>query len=207
MQERVLGGLIIGGIAICGVVWAIVEGSVASSNAKKSEKELESTLYGIVEKYDSNVSSLDGKVISYYTEENTVKVPAYYDEDGNVIRWQTKKLVIPYITIYGQTEDKETFYITYRGSSDHVLDLDSKKIDSIKEEDRVAFITEGTGSKKMLNDIYANYTMTSPDFISSILSHQSSELVEYAVGDKNIYLKVFDDKGNSTEYINGVEQK
>ena len=30
--------------------------------------------------------------------------------------------------------------------------------------------------------------MTSPDFISSILSHQSSELVEYAVGDKNIYL-------------------
>ena len=34
MQERVLGGLIIGGIAICGVVWAIVEGSIASSNAK-----------------------------------------------------------------------------------------------------------------------------------------------------------------------------
>lgn len=206
MQERVLGGLIIGGIAICGVVWAIVEGSIASSTAKKSEKELESTLYSVVEKYDGNVSSLDGKVLSYYTEENTVRVPAYYDEDGNVVRWQTKKMVIPYITIYGQTDGNETFYITYRGSSDHVLDLDAKKVDSIKEENRVKFITEGTGKNKMSKDIYDNYTMTSPDFIANILTHQSSELVEYTVGDKNIYLKVFDENGNATEYINGVEQ-
>lgn len=207
MQERVLGGLIIGGIAICGVAWAIIEGSIASSTAKNNEKELEQSLYSVVEKYDKNVTSLDGKVLSYYTEESMVKVPAYTDENGNVIRWQTKKLVVPYITIYGKTQDEKVFYITYRGSSDHVLELDSKKVDSIKEEDRVEFITSGTGSKKIEKDIYTNYTMTTPTLFSNILSHQSCEMVEYTVGSENIYLKVYDDKGNSTEYIKGVEQK
>ena len=60
MQERVLGGLIIGGIAICGVVWAIVEGSIASSTAKKSEKELESTLYSVVDgKFEEDKKGLN----------------------------------------------------------------------------------------------------------------------------------------------------
>lgn len=207
MQERVLGGLIIGGIAICGVVWAIVEGSIASSNAKKSEKELEASLYGLVEKYDQKNTSLDSRVISYYTEETTVKIPAYYNPDGTVARWQTIKQVVPYITIYGQTQNKEIFYVTIKGSSDHVLDLDAKKVDSIKKEDRVNFITEGTGNKKINNDIYSNYTMTSPILISNILAHEGSDLVEYTVGDNNIYLKTFDDKGNAIEKINGVEQK
>lgn len=206
MQERVLGGLIIGGIAICGVVWAIIEGSIASSNAKKSEKKLEASLYNVVEKYDDNLVSLDSKVLSYYTEESIVKIPAYTDEEGNVIRWQTKKEVVPFITIYGKTQDKEIFYLTIKGTSDFVLELDAKKVDSIKEEDRVKFITEGTGSNKIGNDVYDNYTMTSPILISKILAHESSELVEYTVGDKNIYLKVYNEKGQATEYINGVEQ-
>jgi ferrous iron transport protein B len=48
MQERVLGAIIMGGIAILGVVWAVIEGVPPLVNAKKQENILEDKLVEIV---------------------------------------------------------------------------------------------------------------------------------------------------------------
>ena len=44
MQERVLGSLIMGGIALIGIVWGCIEGIAPLSDAKKDEAVLETSL-------------------------------------------------------------------------------------------------------------------------------------------------------------------
>ena len=48
MQERTLGSIIMGGIALLGVVWAVIEGVPPLANAKKAEKALEEKISQIV---------------------------------------------------------------------------------------------------------------------------------------------------------------
>ena len=68
MTERTLGSIIMGGIAILGVVWAVIEGVPPLVKAKKQEKELETKLVEIVSKdYDSEISELDVRRVTFVT--------------------------------------------------------------------------------------------------------------------------------------------
>ena len=51
MQERVLGSLIMGGIALIGIVWGCIEGIAPLSDAKKDEAVLETSLKETIKDY------------------------------------------------------------------------------------------------------------------------------------------------------------
>ena len=207
MQERVLGGIIIGGIAICGVVWAIVQGTISTGNAKKSEAALETKIVEIVSQYDSSITSMDGSVVSYYTDEDTIKVPVRYNEDGTVSRWKNQKIVVPYVTIYGTNQNNEEIKVTFKSVSNYVLDLDSRKVDSIKKEDIKDFLTTETGSAKAKKEIHTNYSLTTPNLILDIINNPESFLAEMTVNNKEKYRVDVDSEGKIKDvYIDGIKQ-
>ena len=68
MTERTLGSIIMGGIAILGVVWAVIEGVPPLIKAQNQEKTLENKLVEIVsEDYDSEITELDVKRVTFVT--------------------------------------------------------------------------------------------------------------------------------------------
>jgi nitroreductase len=70
MTERVLGSIIMGGIALVGVVWALIDGIPPLVNAQKNESALEDKILEIVKKdYDSTVNELDIRRVTYITKD------------------------------------------------------------------------------------------------------------------------------------------
>ena len=113
MQERTLGSIIMGGIAILGVVWAVIEGVPPLVNAKKAEKQLETTLAEIVSKdYDSSVSELDVKRVSFVT----LDIEEEY-------RGSTRLVKKPVVSLEGFNNNEEYFLCKIVGSNDYILDL------------------------------------------------------------------------------------
>lgn len=182
MQERVLGSIIMGGIAVLGVVWAVIEGVPPLVNAKKAEATLESKITEIVKtKYDSNVESLDVKRISFITKD-------YRQEGSNRPKYKAV------ISLEGKVNDSEEnlFKCSIISSNNYILDLQNK----IGTGENAAYIS-------MEYDVYQNYSMTLADLMNTILDDSTTEFESYAVSD-GLYSRLYADAGCS---INAINQK
>lgn len=205
MQERVLGGIIIGGIALFGVVWAVVEGSINLAVAQDNEKKLDNKISEVVKEY-ADLSKVDVNVASYYTQTERVKEPVLFDEDGNPIRWSTVDKVIPYVSVYGKTSSGEVYTVTFRGNNKFVRQIDDRKVDLVKNTDRDEFITLDINSAKLTTSMYKNYSLTTSSVILDLIE-EDGVLADFSVGSTEYLRRVFDINGNVVEeYINGQLQ-
>ena len=173
MQERTLGSIIMGGIAILGVVWAVIEGVPPLANAKKAEKKLEQKVCQIVkEKFDSSVEELDIKRISFTTKDmrnpgsNRPKYKAVISLEGEI-----------------NNSNENLFNCTVVSSNDYILDLQNKVGANVSP----AYMA-------LEYDIYQNYSMTLSDLINTILEDETSEIQSYLVSD-GLYSRLFADAG------------
>ena len=183
MQERTLGSIIMGGIAVLGVVWAVIEGVPPLVNAKKAEKQLETTLVEIVSKdYDESVSELDVRRVSFVTVD--------IEED---YRGGTRFVKKPVISLEGFNNNEEYFLCKIVGDNDFILDLQNK----IGSSESAAYIT-------LDYDIYQNYSMTLAGLLNDIIADKDTEFESYAKGD-GLYARVQSDGGATICEIGQIE--
>ena len=181
MQERTLGSIIMGGIALLGVVWALIEGVPPLANAKKSEKVLEDKVTQIVnEKFDSSVEDLDIKRISFTTMD--MRSPGSSRPKYKAV-----------ISLEGEVNKNKDnlFTCTVVSSNDYILDLQNK-VGSNVAAPYVA----------LDYDIYQNYSMTLSDLLNTILADESTEIQSYSVSD-GLYSRLFADAGCIISAIDG----
>ena len=182
MQERTLGSIIMGGIAILGVVWAVIEGVPPLVNAKKSEKKLESKVCEIVkEKFDSSVEELDIKRVSFSTRD-------FRKEGSNRPKYKAV------ISLEGEVNKSNDNYFncTVVSSNDYILDLQNK------------VGTNAAAAHTALEyDVYQNYSMTLSELLISILDDETTEIQSYALSD-GLYSRLFSDAGCT---INAIDSK
>ncbi len=164
MQERVLGAIIIGGVAIVGVIWAMCEGIPQVVKAKNQESKLESLLVERVNakvEGDQKVTSLDVKRISY-----EIKTVMTLDKWGD-----PREEKLPVIAMEGYNNKNEQFKIVYYGKNSNINDCNNKLKSS------------GTAYEQLRYDIYQNYTMTTSDLLYSIVNDSSCVFESYSVLD------------------------
>lgn len=180
MQERVLGSIIMGGIAILGVVWAVIEGVPPLSKAKKQESELESKIVEKVNnKYGLSLTELDIRRVTFVTR----GVEEEY-------RGGTRVVPYPLISLEGFTEDEKYFKCDVLGDDDYILDLQQKIGSSVT----LAHIA-------LEYDIYQNYSMTLSELLNTIVNDRDSTFESFSFGD-GLYGRLQSDAGVS---IYGVD--
>lgn len=164
MQERVLGAIIIGGVAIVGVIWAMCEGIPQVVKAKNKESQLESLLVERVnEKVESDqkVTSLDVRRVNY-----EIKTVMTVDKWGD-----PREEKLPVIAMEGYNDKNEQFKIVYYGKNSNINDCNNKLKSS------------GTAYEQLRYDIYQNYTMTTSDLLYSIVNDKSCTFASYSILD------------------------
>ena len=185
MQEKVLGTIIIGGIAIVGVIWAMCEGIPQTVKAKNTEKKLESALVERVNAKlsdENKVSSLDIKRVNCDLE--IIKDPSS--------KFSGKTITIPLISMEGYNNKNEQFKVEYYGQQKDVLDF----INKLK--------SSGTAYDELKGDLYQNYTLTTADLLYSIVTDEKNTFVSYSILD-GYYGRMETPKG--TTYVVGVDQE
>ncbi len=164
MQERVLGAIIIGGVAIVGVIWAMCEGIPQVVKAKNKESQLESLLVERVnEKVESDqkVTSLDVRRVNY-----EIKTVMTVDKWGD-----PREEKLPVIAMEGYNNKNEQFKIVYYGKNSNINDCNNKLKSS------------GTAYEQLRYDIYQNYTMTTSDLLYTIVNDKSCTFASYSILD------------------------
>lgn len=173
MQERTLGSIIMGGIAILGVVWAVIEGVPPLIKAKKQEKQLETKLVEIVSKdYDSEISELDVRRVTFVT----MDIEEEY-------RGSTRVVKKPVVSLEGFNNKDEYFLCKVIGSNDYILDLQNK----VGASGNAAYIS-------LEYDVYQNYSMTLSQTLNEILEDKDMEFECYGSGN-GLYARVQSDAG------------
>ena len=173
MQERTLGSIIMGGIAILGVVWAVIEGVPPLIKAKKQEKQLETKLVEIVSKdYDSAISELDVRRVTFVT----MDIEEEY-------RGSTRVVKKPVVSLEGFNNKDEYFLCKVIGSNDYILDLQNK----VGASGNAAYIS-------LEYDVYQNYSMTLSQTLNEILEDKDMEFECYGSGN-GLYARVQSDAG------------
>ena len=183
MTERVLGSIIMGGIALVGVVWALIDGIPPLVNAQKHEKALEDKILEIVQKdYDSSVTELDIRRVTYVTKD--------IEED---YRGETRIVKKPVISLEGYNDKDEIFLVKIVGTDDYILDLKNK----IGSSESAAYIS-------LEYDIYQNYSMTLSELLNVIMDDRSTEFESYAVG-ADLYTRIQSDAGATIYEIGEIK--
>lgn len=182
MQERTLGSIIMGGIAILGVVWAVIEGVPPLVKAKKQEKELETKLVEIVSKdYDSEISELDVRRVTFVT----MDIEEEY-------RGSTRVVKKPVVSLEGFNNKEEYFLCKVIGSNDYILDLQNK----VGSSESAAYIS-------LEYDVYQNYSMTLAQTLNEILDDRDTEFDCYGSGN-GLYARVQSDAGATIYEIGSI---
>ena len=182
MTERTLGSIIMGGIAILGVVWAVIEGVPPLVKAKKQEKALEEKLVEIVAKdYDSNITELDVRRVSFVT----VDIEEEY-------RGSTRIVKKPVISLEGINNKEEHFLCKVIGSNDYILDLQNK----IGSNENAAYIS-------LEYDVYQNYSMTLAELLNKIVDDRDAEFESYGSGN-GLYARVQSDAGATIYEVGSI---
>ena len=180
MQERVLGAIIMGGIAILGVVWAVIEGVPPLVNAKKQESILEDKLVETVNaETNYSVESLDVRRVTFVTRD--------IEEE---YRGQTRFVKKPVISLEGVTNDDQYFKCQVVSSNDYILDLQNK-IGSSSALAHIAFEY----------DVYQNYSMTLSKLLNEIMDDKNTEFEDFGLGD-GLYGRLQADAGATIYEIN-----
>ena len=173
MTERTLGSIIMGGIAVLGVVWAVIEGVPPLVKAKKQEKELETKLVEIVSKdYGSEISELDVRRVTFVT----LDIEEEY-------RGSTRIVKKPVISLEGINNKDEYFLVKVIGDNDYILDLQNK----IGSNETAPYIA-------LEYDVYQNYSMTLAKLLNEIVDDRDAEFSSYEVGN-GLYSRVQSDAG------------
>ncbi len=173
MNERLLGSLIIGGIATLGVAWALIEGIPPLQKAKKQEARLEESLLTIVrEKCGDSIESLDVRRASFYTD---------YRLKEN--KFDVVKVFYGVVSLEGYDDKGDNFKCEFEVSNDHILDLNNKIVNN-----------NLSAYEALRYNIYQNYSMTSPKLFSDILSDPTTKFLGFYSGD-GTYGQVFADTG------------
>ena len=182
MQERTLGSIIMGGIAILGVVWAVIEGVPPLIKAKKQEKQLETKLVEIVSKdYDSEISELDVRRVTFVT----MDIEEEY-------RGSTRVVKKPVVSLEGFNNKEEYFLCKVIGSNDYILDLQNK----VGSSESAAYIS-------LEYDVYQNYSMTLAQTLNEILDDRDTEFDCYGSGN-GLYARVQSDAGATIYEIGSI---
>lgn len=182
MTERTLGSIIMGGIAILGVVWAVIEGVPPLVKAKKQEKELETKLVEIVSKdYDSEISELDVRRVTFVT----MDIEEEY-------RGSTRVVKKPVVSLEGFNNKEEYFLCKVIGSNDYILDLQNK----VGSSESAAYIS-------LEYDVYQNYSMTLAQTLNEILDDRDTEFDCYGAGN-GLYARVQSDAGATIYEIGSI---
>lgn len=182
MTERTLGSIIMGGIAILGVVWAVIEGVPPLVKAKKQEKELETKLVEIVSKdYDSEISELDVRRVTFVT----MDIEEEY-------RGSTRVVKKPVVSLEGFNNKEEYFLCKVIGSNDYILDLQNK----VGSSESAAYIS-------LEYDVYQNYSMTLAQTLNEILDDRDTEFDCYGSGN-GLYARVQSDAGATIYEIGSI---
>lgn len=183
MTERVLGSIIMGGIALVGVVWALIDGIPPLVNAQKNESALEDKILEIVKKdYDSTVNELDIRRVTYITKD--------IEEE---YRGSTRIVKKPVISLEGYNDKDELFLVKIVGTDDYILDLKNK----IGSSEATAYIS-------LEYDIYQNYSMTLSETLNKIMKDKDTEFESYAVG-SGLYTRVQSDAGATIYEIGDIK--
>ena len=182
MTERTLGSIIMGGIAILGVVWAVIEGVPPLAKAKKQEKELETKLVEIVSKdYDSEISELDVRRVTFVT----MDIEEEY-------RGSTRVVKKPVVSLEGFNNKDEYFLCKVIGSNDYILDLQNK----VGSSESAAYIS-------LEYNVYQNYSMTLAQTLNEILDDRDTEFDGYGSGN-GLYARVQSDAGATIYEIGSI---
>ncbi len=185
MTERTLGSIIMGGIAILGVVWAVIEGVPPLANAKKAEKQLEATLVEKVSKdYDSEITELDVKRVTFVT----LDIEEEY-------RGSTRVVKKPVVSLEGINNKEENFLVKIIGDNDYILDLQNK----IGSSEAAPYIA-------LEYNIYQNYSMTLGNLLNEILEDRDAEFLSYETGD-GLFARVQSDAGATICEIGEISEK
>lgn len=183
MTERVLGSIIMGGIALVGVVWALIDGIPPLVNAQKNESALEDKILEIVKKdYDSTVNELDIRRVTYITKD--------IEEE---YRGSTRIVKKPVISLEGYNDKDELFLVKIVGTDDYILDLKNK----IGSSEAAAYIS-------LEYDVYQNYSMTLSELLNEIMKDRDTEFESYAVG-SDLYTRVQSDAGATIFEIGDIK--
>lgn len=165
MQERVLGAIIIGGVALVGLVWAVCEGVPNKVSAKNKESELETLLVKKVNAEldkEFQVKSLDIRRVSY-----EIKTVMTEDKWGDPIEAK-----LPVISMEGYNDSNEQFKVVYYGTNSNINDCNNKLKSSL------------SAYEQLKNNVYENYSMTTPDLLYSIVSDtKNCQFVSYSIMD------------------------
>ncbi len=165
MQERVLGAIIIGGVALIGLVWAVCEGVPSKVSAKNKESELETLLVKKVNAEldkEYQVKSLDVKRVSY-----EIKTVMTVDKWGD-----PREEKLPVISMEGFNDSNEQFKVVYYGTNSNINDCNNKLKSSL------------SAYEQLKNNIYENYSMTTPELLYSIVSDtKNCQFVSYSIMD------------------------
>ena len=175
MQERVLGSLIMGGIALIGIVWGCIEGIAPLSDAKKDEAVLETSLKETIKDFNTdNLSNFDCKMAKYSTlSTGSSKRPK----------------VVMFIDMYGYTDDNKTFVIGVQTTNDYILTLSEKLIamlgpEATKEDlDR----EKELDANRMNSDVYQNHTMVTSKELNKVLADENTKVYKYAIDNDTKY--------------------
>lgn len=171
-----------GGIAILGVVWAVIEGVPPLVKAKKQEKELETKLVEIVSKdYDSEISELDVRRVTFVT----MDIEEEY-------RGSTRVVKKPVVSLEGFNNKEEYFLCKVIGSNDYILDLQNK----VGSSESAAYIS-------LEYDVYQNYSMTLAQTLNEILDDRDTEFDCYGSGN-GLYARVQSDAGATIYEIGSI---
>lgn len=190
MQERVLGAIIIGGIAALGVVWALIDGIPPLVKAQKQEKALESKLVSMVQDVDPTVTSLDIKRVSY-SKENVKIVNKWGEEDF---------IPTPVVSLEGYNNDNKLFMVKVKAGQGAILDLTNK------------LSSAGSSITTALKyDVYQNYTMTTSNLLLDVINGNEekqwtpAEFMGYYVAEQT-YGSIFADEGTKIVSIGDVNE-
>ncbi|MDD6301796.1 MAG: hypothetical protein PUA56_00580 [Bacillales bacterium] len=171
MQERVLGAIIIGGIACVGVLWALIAGIPPLIQAKNQEKTLEQKLLKEVKAIDNEVTSIDIRRVTF-------KTVTEQEED----KWGDMKDVIKaVISLEGYNNKDENIKCDIKAENYYINDLQNKLSSNSL-----------TAKEALNNNIYQNYSMTTAKLLNDIL--EETEYFKYFIG-QGTYGALFSNEG------------
>lgn len=208
MQERVLGAIIIGGVATVGIAWAAIEGGINAGRSSKDEKLFEQNLYSLVQNYDSSVTSLDTRVSTYYTRTFKVKtwIPAYGPKDDPEAYEDVDK-VFAFVRVHGYTNDNKVFHLSMQLSdSGLVHSFESSKFEIVEYGTEETYYASDKFLADMETSYSGKYSASACTMMNDIVTNETTMICDYSVDGQKVVYTNFDEDGTAHTFVNGVEQ-
>jgi len=208
MQERVLGAIIIGGVATVGIVWAAIEGGINASKSGKDEKLFEQNLYSLVQNYDSSVTSLDARVSTYYTRTFEVNtwIPAWGTKDDPEA-YEIRDKVVAFVRVHGYTNENKVFHVSLQISDSGLVNsFESSKFEIVEYGSEETYYTSEKFLANMETSYSGKYSASACTLMNEIVSNEETKICDFTVNEEKVVYTNYDEDGTAHTFVNGVEQ-